>query len=83
MRDVSPARALGINVIESKDFIRHDSIMSTVTIRIPEYLRKQVEKLSVEEGVSIDQFFATDVLRHIPASAEVGDWDRISAKLDG
>jgi hypothetical protein len=33
--------------------------MSSITIKIPEYLRKQVEKLSTEEGVSIDQFFAT------------------------
>ncbi len=33
--------------------------MSTITIEIPEYLRKQVEKLSSAEGFSIDQFFAT------------------------
>ncbi len=33
--------------------------MNTITIKIPEYLQKQVEKLSSEEGVSIDQFFST------------------------
>ena len=33
--------------------------MSTVTIQIPEYLRKQVERLCAEEGLNIDQFFAT------------------------
>ena len=33
--------------------------MSTITIQIPEYLREQVERLSAEEGFTVDQFFAT------------------------
>lgn len=33
--------------------------MSTITIKVPEFLRKQVEKLSSDEGFSVDQFFAT------------------------
>lgn len=33
--------------------------MSKITIEIPESLQRQVESLSADEGVSIDQFFAT------------------------
>ena len=33
--------------------------MSTITIEVPEFLRQQVERLSSEEGFSVDQFFAT------------------------
>jgi len=79
--------------------------MSTITIEIPEYLRKQVEALSLAEGFSVDQFFATaaseklsvireldyiaqraskaddhvfeEVLKSIPASPEIPEWDRI------
>ncbi len=32
--------------------------MSSLTIKIPEYLRQQVERLTAEEGFSVDQFFA-------------------------
>ena len=79
--------------------------MSTITIKIPEYLRRQVEALSSAEGFSIDQFFATaaseklsvireldyieqrasrandekfeEVLKSIPASSDIPEWDRI------
>ncbi len=33
--------------------------MSTITIEVPESVRQQVEKLSADEGCSVDQFFAT------------------------
>lgn len=33
--------------------------MSSVTIQIPEYLRRQVERLTAEDGFTVDQFFAT------------------------
>ncbi len=33
--------------------------MRPITIQIPDYLRKQVERLAAEEGLSVDQFFAT------------------------
>ncbi len=33
--------------------------MSTITIKVPEFLRQQVEKLSADEGFSVDQFIAT------------------------
>jgi hypothetical protein len=33
--------------------------MNSITIQIPDYLRKQVEDLAAEEGFTVDQFFAT------------------------
>jgi len=33
--------------------------MSSITIQIPDYLRKQVEHLAAEEGFWVDQLFAT------------------------
>lgn len=33
--------------------------MSTITIEIPDYLRRQVESLTSAEGYTVDQFFAT------------------------
>ena len=33
--------------------------MNSITIQIPDYLRKQVENLAAEEGFTVDQFFAT------------------------
>jgi len=33
--------------------------MNSITIQIPDYLRKQVEHLAAEEGFTVDQFFAT------------------------
>jgi len=33
--------------------------MSPITIQIPDYLRKQVERVAAKEGLSVDQFFAT------------------------
>ncbi len=79
--------------------------MNTITIKIPEYLRREVEKLSSAEGCSVDQFFATaaseklsvirefddmaeraskaddkdfeSVLRKIPASRDIPEWDRM------
>lgn len=45
--------------------------MSSITIKIPEYLRKQVEKLSNEEGISIDQFFTTAVSEKISVIKEI------------
>ncbi len=33
--------------------------MSSITIQIPEFLRQQVERLTAEDGVSMDPFFTT------------------------
>ena len=33
--------------------------MSTITIQIPDYLRRHVERLAVADGISVDQLFAT------------------------
>jgi hypothetical protein len=33
--------------------------LNTITIQIPDYLRRQVESLTSAEGYTVDQFFAT------------------------
>lgn len=33
--------------------------MSSITIQVPDYLRRQVERLTAQDGFSVDQFFAT------------------------
>ena len=33
--------------------------MSTITIQIPDSLRRQVERLVAEDQITVDQFFAT------------------------
>ena len=33
--------------------------MVPITIQIPEYLRRHVERLAAADGISVDQFFAT------------------------
>jgi hypothetical protein len=45
--------------------------MSSITIKIPEYLRQQLEKMSNEEGVSIDQFFATAASEKLSVIKEI------------
>ena len=47
--------------------------MSSITIQIPDYLRKQVEDLAAEEGFSVDQFFATAASEKL-AMLEAGDY---------
>ena len=33
--------------------------MSAITIQIPDFLRRQVERLAAENSMSVDQFFTT------------------------
>lgn len=33
--------------------------MSAITIQVPEFLRSQVERLTAQDGCTVDQFFAT------------------------
>ena len=33
--------------------------MRSVTIQIPDFLRRQVERLTAQDGFTVDQFFAT------------------------
>jgi hypothetical protein len=39
--------------------------MSSVTIQIPEFLRRQVERLTAQDGFTVDQFFATAASENI------------------
>jgi hypothetical protein len=32
--------------------------VSTITIQVPDFLRRHVERLSAQEGISVDQFYA-------------------------
>ena len=56
--------------------------MSSITIQVPDFLRQQVERLSAEDGFSVDQFFATaasekiaviEAVQYIRARAERAD----------
>jgi len=51
--------------------------MSCVTIQIPDYLRKQVERFCAREGLDIDQFFATAASEKIAVLEAI---DYISAR---
>lgn len=33
--------------------------MSSITIQVPEFLRRQIERLTAEDGLTVDQFFVT------------------------
>jgi hypothetical protein len=46
--------------------------MSSITIQIPDYLRRQVERLSAQDGFSVDQFFATAASEKIAVIEAVG-----------
>jgi hypothetical protein len=52
--------------------------MSTITIKIPEYLREQVERLSASEGFTVDQFFATAASEKLSVICEL-DYIRTKA----
>jgi hypothetical protein len=63
--------------------------MSTLTIHIPESIRRQVDELAAQDGVSAEQFLATaaaekvsalrtlDYLRAEAAGGSKADWDRV------
>ena len=67
--------------------------MSTLTIRIPDSLRRSIEALAKEEGYSNEQFFASAAaeklaalltLKHLRREAASGcrdDYDRIRAAV--
>lgn len=52
--------------------------MSTITIHIPDSVRKHVERLSVTDGVSVDQFFTTAAAEKL-AALEAVDYIRSRA----
>jgi len=41
--------------------------MSTISLRLPESLHKQVQELASQEGISIDQFAATAMAEKLSA----------------
>jgi hypothetical protein len=67
--------------------------MSTLTIQVPDSVRRHVERLSLEDGVSVDQFFATaaaekvavleavDYIRARANRADDAEFERVLAKI--
>jgi hypothetical protein len=53
--------------------------MSTLTIQIPESVRKNVERLAKADGVSVDQFFSTAAAEKL-AVLETVDYIRARAE---
>ena len=41
--------------------------MSTISIQIPDSVRKHVERLAAEEGISVDQFYASAAAEKLAA----------------
>lgn len=56
--------------------------MSSITIQIPDYLRKQVEHLAAQEGFSVDQFFATAVSEKLAVLESVDYIQARAARAD-
>lgn len=46
---------------------RKGAIMSTVSLRLPNFLHKEVKEISKEEGISINQFIATALAEKMSA----------------
>lgn len=46
---------------------RERSVMSTVSLRLPHFLHKEVKEISKEEGISINQFIATALAEKMSA----------------
>lgn len=51
--------------------------MSAITIQIPDYLRRHVERLAAADGISVDQFFATAVSEKLSV---IGAFDYIGSR---
>ncbi len=49
--------------------------MSSITIEVPDFLRRQVERLTAQDGFTVDQFFATAASEKI-AAMEAEDYIR-------
>ena len=47
--------------------------MSTVSIQIPDYLKRHVERLAAKEGISVDQFYASAAAEKL-AALETADY---------
>ncbi|MGA3171880.1 MAG: toxin-antitoxin system HicB family antitoxin [Chthoniobacteraceae bacterium] len=47
--------------------------MTTVSIQIPESVKRHVERLAAKEGISVDQFYASAAAEKL-AALEAGDY---------
>lgn len=56
--------------------------MSTISIRIPEFVKRHVERLAAKEGISVDQFYASAAAEKL-AALETADYiARRAARAD-
>ena len=51
--------------------------MSSITIQIPEFLHRQVERIAAQDSMSVDQFFVTAASEKLPVMEAV---DYIAAR---
>jgi hypothetical protein len=56
--------------------------MSSITIQVPEFLRRQVERLTAQEGFSVDEFFTTAAAEKIAVMEAVHYVAQRAAKVD-
>ncbi len=56
--------------------------MSSITIQVPDFLRRQVERLSAQDGLTVDQFFATAASEKIAVMEAVDYIGQRAARAD-
>jgi len=56
--------------------------MSTVSIEIPESVKRQVERLAAREGISVDQFYASAAAEKLAALESAGYIAQRAARSD-
>ncbi len=56
--------------------------MSSITIQVPDFLRRQVERLTAQDGLTVDQFFTTAASEKIAVMEAVDYIGQRAAKAD-
>jgi hypothetical protein len=56
--------------------------MSSITIQVPDFLRRQVERLTAKDGLTVDQFFATAASEKIAVMEAVDYIGQRAARAD-
>ena len=56
--------------------------MSSITIQVPDFLRRQIERLTAQDGLTMDQFFTTAASEKIPVMEAVDYISKRAAKAD-
>ena len=56
--------------------------MSSITIQVPDFLRRQIERLTAQDGLTMDQFFTTAASEKISVMEAVDYISQRAAKAD-